>query len=123
MVKIVRLEQLNRIGKFMRLSMSKGEVREKLMSYHSINVKNYYMHKNIKYRGAIYKTEDFVFSSLPLVSSVQAVADLETLRYNCIGLADEEAWKALQDMDELIEHFKTDYDFEHMKKYKEFVLY
>lgn len=122
-VKIVDIEYLNRIGKFMSLTMADGLAKEKVINFHKLNHLSYCKAHNVEFKGSKYRIEDLDFGAIPLISSVQAVSDLETIYLNCLDSGEELDLTTFREIGVRIEQFKENYDYEIMKKYKNYVQY
>lgn len=120
---ILNLDYLNRIGKFMSLAMAEGLAKEKVINFHRLNCLNYAKVMNEEYRNNRYSIEDLDFSEIPLISSVQAVSDLEAVHVNCLDYGLELDMQTYEEMRIRIEQFKENYDYNEMKQYKDYVLY
>lgn len=120
---ILNIDYLNRIGKFMSLSMAEGLAKEKVINFHRLNCLNYAKVMDEEYRSNRYSIEDLNFSEIPLISSVQAVSDLEAVHVNCLDYGLELDLQTYEEMRIRIEQFKENYDYDEMKQYKDYVLY
>ena len=120
---ILNIDYLNRIGKFMSLTMAEGMAKEKIISFHRLNCMNKAKAENTEYKGDKYAMEDLDFSTVPLISSVQAVSDLEAVHVNCLDYGLELDMQAYEEMRVRIEQFKSHFDYQIMKQYKDYVLY
>lgn len=121
--KIVDIENLKRIGKFLSLTIADGLAREKVLKYHKLNVMNYNKVHETQYYGTKYKIEDIQLINVPLISSVQAVSDLETLLSNCLDYGLELNEQVYTEMMQQIQAFKEHYDYETMKQYNNHILF
>lgn len=122
-VKIVDISYLNRIGKFMSMTMADGLAKEKVINFHKLNHISFCKARNIEFTGTKYKIEDLDFSVVPLISSVQAVSDLETVFVNCLDSGEDLDLQTFEEMKIRIEQFKEHFDYEIMKQYKKHVQY
>lgn len=120
--KIVDIEKLKRIGKFLSLTLADGLAREKVMKYHTLNVQNYNEVHGHKFNGTKYEIEDIQLHDVPLISSVQAVYDLEVLHNNCLEHGLEINDQVYNDMLQQIQNFKEFFDYPTMKQYNNHVL-
>lgn len=120
-VRIIDIEYLNRIGKFLSLSMAEGLAKEKVMKFHRLNCLSYHKANNQEFLNTKYAIEDLDFTEIPLISSVQAVSDLEAVFSNCLDSGDELDLQTFEEMRKRITMFQEDYDYPVMKKYKDHV--
>lgn len=120
---IISIDYLNRIGKFMSLTIAEGLAKEKVISFHRLNCLNHAKVADEEYKGNQYSVSDLDFSTVPLISSIQAVSDLEAVHVNCLDHGLELDMQTYEEMRVRIEQFKEHFDYELMKQYKDYVLY
>ncbi|MEX0595243.1 MAG: hypothetical protein WD512_02005 [Candidatus Paceibacterota bacterium] len=119
---ILKIEYLNRIAKFLSLNMSSGEAKDTVIRFHELNCKNYYREVNREYQEAVFSIKDIDTKSVPLISSVQAVSDLEALCGNSASFGMEIDGTTFNEMVGKILEIKEGYDYKIMKKYSDHVL-
>lgn len=122
-VKIVDIAYLNRIGKFMSMTMAEGLAKEKVINFHRLNCISFYKSRNLEFKKAKYNIKDLNFIEVPLISSVQAVSDLETIYVNCLDSAEDLDLQTFEEIKIRIEQFKEHFDYDIMKQYKNYVVY
>lgn len=119
--RIVNKSYLIRIAKFLSLTMAEGMAKDKVLAYHILNTQNCNK-ENETDLAPKYTIKDFQFDDIPLISSVQAVNDLEVVYKNCIHHGLEIDDEVLADIFYTLEDFRNNYDYETMMIYKRHVL-
>lgn len=101
-VMIISENVLKRIGKYLNLrTYETSKTTENLQAWHELNIKNYceaYKSHGEVYEGALYDTESFDYSLIPIPSAIQVMSDLSGLHYNCVDYGEdinEKAFKSL----------------------------
>lgn len=122
-VRIMDISYLNRIAKFMSLTMAVGKAKEKVINFHRLNCLNYCKYHNVEFNSPKYSIDDIDITAIPLISSVQAVSDLEAVYFNCLEYGDELDFQAIEEMRIRIEQFKEHFEYDFMKRFKDHILY